>query len=383
MPLILPLLFEVAAPSATPAIVAPPARVEAPAPTRARAPLPDARSPGPEAEPSPSGQSTRVFGEIFARYSHEKWAEQRVRAFDLPRARLGVDVVQDETFAARVLIETVRSAAPGSLYGVEGDSIVIRAREIYGEARSPSAWPVGVRLRLGLLPTLAIGPLEQMWGRRVLAPTPQESTGFLAPADLGGAAIVSLPMKLGEVALGVYNGEGFAQREQNEGKTTQARVWLTPFDTLLGGELSLKILGHYEDGSLGPAQSRADRAVAGLAAEHTLGAFGVDAALVDGVAGNSAQKARTSSAWVRVGPLQGVELVGRLDQVDPNRRANGATDRTTTWQGGVGYHATLKRPEQAFEVYLTYRNMSGGAIARTADPRLPQRGVRVDLKVAF
>ncbi|MCS6898276.1 MAG: hypothetical protein NZX77_00695 [Polyangiaceae bacterium] len=330
-------------------------------------------------------RNVQVFGEVFARYAHEKWNEQPARSFDIPRARFGADAVLAKIFAARVLIETVRSAAPGSLYGIDGDSIVLRAREIYGEARSPRDWPVGMRLRLGLVPTLAITPLEQMWGRRVVAPTAQEASTLLSPADLGAALLVALPHQLGEVAFGVVNGEGFIQHEQNEGKNLQARLWLTPLDSLLPSSLSVKLLAYAEDGSLGPTQARADRYVGGLSVEHTHGAIGVDGTFADGAYGNSTQRARTATAWLRVGPFAGIEAVGRFDQIDPNRRANGGDDRFTAWQGGIGYHGELDRghPEETFELFLTYRHSNGGPQARAADPRQPQRGPRIDLKVSF
>jgi hypothetical protein len=403
MPLIPVLLFEMAPPPPPPPAPAPVAVVAAPepaspvpvvAPPQEQAkeiPLPrrertEAFSAGPPLEvPWGSQRNIQVFGEVFARYAHEKWNEQQARSFDIPRARLGADAVLKGPFAARVLIETVRSAAPGSLYGVDGDSIVLRAREIYGEVRSPQDWPVGLRLRLGLVPTLAITPLEQMWGRRVVAPTAQEASTLLSPADLGASLLVALPRKLGEVALAVVNGEGFTQHEQNAGKNVQARLWLTPLDALLPPSLSVKLLAYAEDGSLGPTQARADRYVGGLSVEHTHGAIGVDGTFADGAYGNSVQRARTATAWLRVGPFSGFEAVGRVDQIDPNRRANGGDDRITAWQGGIGYHGEMsaQRPSETFELFLTYRHSNGGPLARASDPRQPQRGPRVDLKVSF
>jgi hypothetical protein len=403
MPLIPVLLFEMApsppppVPPAPVAVVAAPepaSPVPIPPPPEGQAmeiPLPklertEAFSLGPPLEaPWKPPRNIQVFGEVFARYAHEKWNEQPARSFDIPRARLGADAVLKGPFAARVLIETVRSAAPGSLYGIDGDSIVLRAREIYSEARSPRDWPVGLRFRLGLVPTLAITPLEQMWGRRVVAPTAQEASTLLSPADLGASLLVALPYKLGEVALAVVNGEGFTQHEQNEGKNVQARLWLTPLDTLLPRSLSVKLLAYAEDGSLGPTQARADRYVGGLSVEHTHGVIGADGTFADGAYGNSEQRARTASAWLRVGPFSGFEAVGRVDQIDPNRRANGGGDRLTVWQGGVGYHGEMspERPWETFELFLTYRHSNGGPLARASDPRQPQRGPRVDLKVSF
>lgn len=348
------------------------------------APAPEpARSPGPPSFATLRGSGYAVFGEVFGRYSHETWNGQAYRAFDLPRARLGADAVLSPWISARMMLETVRSAAPGSLYGVEGDSIVVRAREVYGEASAPPDWPVSLRVRGGLVPTLAITPLEVMWGRRVIAPTSLEAAGYASPADLGAALLVGLPEGLGEIALGVFNGEGFTQHEQNEGKTSQVRLWLTPIERWLPEKSSLKLLVHYEDGSVGPTQARADRLVLGSSFELPVASVGLDVSFVDGVAGRSDQRARTAAAWLRLGPFLGVEGVARYEQIDPDRRSNAGQDRTTVWQAGLGYRASLDNPRQAFELYLTYRSATVGDLARGSEPRLPQKGPRLDLRVAF
>jgi hypothetical protein len=327
-----------------------------------------------------------VFGEIFARYSHESWGASNYRAFDLPRARLGADVELDRWFGGRVLVETVRSAVPGSLYGVDGDSIVLRAREVYGELRTGDALPTPITARFGLVPTLTISPLERMWGRRVLSPVLLETAGWEAPADLGATASLAFPQRLGELTVGAFNGEGLTQHEQNDGKNVAASLRLAPLATTLPpapGEQGLQLFFSAENGSLGPAQARANRYVGGLAYEHRLAAAGADYSLADGVGGSSGQQGRALSAWARVGPFSGFEGVFRLDSLDPDRKNNGSKDQTNTVLGGVGYHATLPRPQQAFEIYATYHRTAGGDVATSADPQLPRRGVRVDLRVAF
>jgi hypothetical protein len=327
-----------------------------------------------------------VFGEAFARYSHESWGTSTYRAFDLPRARLGADVEMDRWFGGRVMVETVRSAAPGSLYGVDGDSIVVRAREIYGEARSGDLLPTPLTARFGLVPTLIVSPLEKMWGRRVLSPVLLETAGWESPADLGATLALAFPHRLGEVTVGAFNGEGLTQHEQNDGKNVAASLRLTPLATTLPpgpGEQGLQLFFAAENGSLGPAQARANRYVGAVAYEHRYAALGADYSLADGIGGSSAQRGRALSVWGRLGPFAGFEGVFRLDSLDPDRKNNGAKDQITTLLGGVGYHAALSRPQQAFDIYLTYHQTSGGELAMSADPQLPRRGPRVDLRVAF
>jgi hypothetical protein len=326
-----------------------------------------------------------VFGEAFGRYAHETQGNGNYRAFDVPRARLGADVALTDKLGGRVLIETTRSAAPGSLYGVDGDSLVLRGREIYAEAKAPLG-AVVLAARLGIVPTLAITPLEQSWGRRVISPTLLERSGLVSPSDVGATLALKLPRDLGEIAVGAFNGEGYNQHEQNDGKNLGARVLFAPLALARPpspGAAGFRLLVAAENGSLGAAQSKADRYVAGASYEDEVFAMGLEAALAVGVRGDSARKARALTVWARLGPFSGFELVARADQLDPDQPHNGATDQTLALQGGVGWRAPLAAKSQAFDVYLTYRRESGGTMAVAADPRLPQAGPRVDVRMAF
>lgn len=329
-----------------------------------------------------------LVGELFARYAYEEAGGEEVRTFSIPRARLGVDVELDDNFGGRVLMETVPSVADGSLYGVDGDSLVLRAREVYGEARSPELFAgIEVSGRFGMVPTLAVGPLERMWGRRVVAPTGLEGFGLSAPSDFGATISIHLPEQLGDVTLGAFNGEGFNQHEQNDAKNVGARLYVRPLATLIRpapGAAGLQLLVAVEDGSVGPARSRADRYVGGLSFEHELGAAGGDIALAHGAFGNSDQRARTYGGWLRVGPFYGAELIGRYEILDPDYDTSADRDQVQVYRAGAGWHAPFEPDaDEAFEIYATYGGVSGGELAEAADPSLPLSGVRVDLRMGF
>lgn len=329
-----------------------------------------------------------VIGEIFARYAYEKAAGDDVREFTLPRARFGADVALDEHFGGRLLVETVPSTSQGSLYGVDGDSLVLRAREVYGEAKSPPLVAgVSVAARFGMVPTLAITPLECQWGRRAVAPSGLEGFGLSAPSDFGATLAVLLPSKLGDLTVGAFNGEGFNQREQNDAKNVGGRLFLRPLATILEpepGAAGLGVLIAVEDGSEGPTRSRADRYVGGLSFEHRWAAVGGEAVLAHGVFGNSEQRARAYGGWLRVGPLYGAELLGRYDRFDPDYDTAADRDQVRAWRAGVGWHAPFDADaDEAFEVYATYGSVSGGVLAEAADPTLPRRGIRIDLRMGF
>jgi len=342
----------------------------------------------PEDDVPPQTARIDVDGELFARYAHETAGDEDVRVFSIPRARLGADVGLDDNFGGRILVETVPSSAPGSLYGVDGDSLVLRAREVYGEASSPPLI-AGIVLtgRFGLVPTLAITPLERAWGRRVVAPSGVEAFGLSAPSDYGATFGVVLPWQLGDLTVGAFNGEGFNRREENSAKNVAARALLRPLATVLPpqpGAEGLGLLLVVEDGAVGPTRSRADRYVGGLSFEHRWAAAGVEAAMAHGVFGNGAQRARTYGGWLRVGPAWGAEVLARYEVFDPDYETSGAKDQVTAWRAGAGWHAPFAPgAEEAFEIYATYGRVAGGELAEGADPSLPLAGMRIDLRMGF
>lgn len=82
--------------------------------------------------------------------------------------------------------------------------------------------------RIGMLHTVMIEHEESFW-LRYLGPVAVERFGFFSSADLGAAAQVSLPAKLGEVYATVTNGPGYATPENDRFKDVAARLTITPF----------------------------------------------------------------------------------------------------------------------------------------------------------
>jgi hypothetical protein len=83
-------------------------------------------------------------------------------------------------------------------------------------------------LRAGMLHTVLIDHEEGFWPR-YLSQTAVERNGFFASSDLGVAAVVSLPDKLGEVYATVQNGNGYGVSEVDPYKEYSARLSITPF----------------------------------------------------------------------------------------------------------------------------------------------------------
>ncbi len=82
--------------------------------------------------------------------------------------------------------------------------------------------------RIGMLHTAIIDQVESHWPRWV-SQSAAERAGFFSSADVGAAAIVTLPSSWGEVYTTVANGPGYQTAENDPYKDWSARVSLTPF----------------------------------------------------------------------------------------------------------------------------------------------------------
>jgi hypothetical protein len=82
--------------------------------------------------------------------------------------------------------------------------------------------------RIGMLHTAIIDQVESHWPRWV-SQSAAERAGFFASADVGVAAIVTLPSSWGELYATVANGPGYTVAENDPYKDWSARLSLTPF----------------------------------------------------------------------------------------------------------------------------------------------------------
>jgi hypothetical protein len=81
--------------------------------------------------------------------------------------------------------------------------------------------------RIGMVHTPIVDHEELFWPRNLVQTGP-ERAGFFPSADLGAAAQLTLPKKLGEVYGSVLNGTGYENPESNVYKDFGLRVSLTP-----------------------------------------------------------------------------------------------------------------------------------------------------------
>ena len=192
-------------------------------------------------------------------------------AFRLDRADLGGGFVYDDIAALVVRAETIRSAAPQSAFGIDGDSLLPRLKLGYGALRprfEVASVPVVVEGRAGLVPSPWLSRLEPRITSRGLAPLPSEALGLFDSSDLGASLDVSAFDIVG-IGVTVDNGEGKNEEERNAGKNVSVVgsvavpvVALDDDDVVVGGVVL------YKDGSRGAGAVRDHRAAAAVFVDH-------------------------------------------------------------------------------------------------------------------
>ncbi len=82
--------------------------------------------------------------------------------------------------------------------------------------------------RVGMLHNALIDHEENFWPR-YMSQLSTERNGFFSSADVGAAAVVTLPNRFGEFYASVTNGTGYGTAEADRFKDFSARLTLTPF----------------------------------------------------------------------------------------------------------------------------------------------------------
>jgi hypothetical protein len=272
---------------------------------------------------------TSIISQYVFSLREEAGSSDWFHEFELPRAFAWVDARYDDA-EARVLIEGVRSASEGALIGVAGDSLVLRLREAWA---SHTAWGL-LETRIGLVPTMTVGPIEAMWGMRPIQPTGIERTALASPADLGVTLRAVLPNRHGWVGVAGYNGEGYARRELNRGKNIELAANLHPLAGVRGVE-PLTVFASYVSGSSGTGLGRADRWTAALGWQGERIRGGVTTTYALGVAGAPEVDSLVVEGFVRIMPLE--RLVLGADVLHWQRDLSVGGDTAISVSGAAGY----------------------------------------------
>lgn len=217
-----------------------------------------------------------------------------VPAFRLDRLELGGGGRWQRRLGGLVRLEAIRSAAPQSAFGIDGNSLLPRLKLAYGNASTGFAVgdvAVDVELRAGLVPEVWLETLERRLGARGLLPLPSERAGLLSASDLGATLAVAIADGLFDVRVAIGNGEGRTELERNASKNLTAVAAVVPIvldvfgaPLAIGGQLG----GRY--GTLGIADVADHRLAVALFASHPRLRIGCEAAAGQGLQQRSEQR---------------------------------------------------------------------------------------------
>ena len=194
-------------------------------------------------------------------------------AFELGRAELGARLNWDGV-EAEARFETVRSAQPQSLFGIDRNSLIVRARWV----RIGGGVDLGaVRLsaQAGLVADPFLDALEDGFDLRDLQPLGAQTSGLIDQSDIGARLrIGGFDDKLA-LELAFANGEGATETERNDGVDTTVLLHGVPYRGDLFGGSHVQLTGFWRDGSRGAGAVQNDRVGVGVAGRSALGSVGL------------------------------------------------------------------------------------------------------------
>ena len=205
-------------------LVAAPLAAQNPTPPEP-ATTPTAAAPAPQPSAAPA---LNFSGVIFGSYNYQlpttpsQFRNQTNNSFILDRAYLTFRMAAGDRTSIRITTDVFQSADSTS------NAYTVRAKYAYLQYDAPkTASGAQIAGRIGILQNVLIDHVENFWPR-YLAQASTERAGYFASADVGLAAQVTLPNKMGEVYANVVNGPGYASRERDRFKDYAVRLSLTP-----------------------------------------------------------------------------------------------------------------------------------------------------------
>lgn len=159
-----------------------------------------------------------------------------LNSFNVSRAYINVTGNISHRLSFRITPDITRETSTGP--AVSG-SLVFRLK--YGYAQfNLDDWTKNWKqtfVRFGIHQTLYIDTFEGVYRYRFQGTSFAERDGAMSSSDAGVSFHTNIPNGYGDIAVGVFNGEGYSKAEANDQKSIQARVTVRPMP---GGNLMEK-----------------------------------------------------------------------------------------------------------------------------------------------
>lgn len=303
-----------------------------------------------------------VLGQVFAGWDSTRAGDDTFHELVLRRAELGAALLHAPSDAGLLInFESLRSAGPQSLFGVDGDALILRAKHAFGVWR-PAIGPGRLELRAGLIPDVWIDAVESGYDLRGAAPLLAERARLFDTSDLGASAGYSALDGLVSGRVSLTNGEGRSQRELNNGKNITAVLSARPLTlTVFGEEGALALHLAWRDGSTGVGSAANHRLAAAATIAHPRLFAGAEYARATGWQGRGELEADAVGTWANVAPwLPWLGAYGRYDRV---AIAGSADTGVTLMQAGLYADlvraSSIERPIFGFPQVRLYIGWAG------------------------
>ncbi|MCA9653223.1 MAG: hypothetical protein H6712_31685 [Myxococcales bacterium] len=306
--------------------------------------------------------------DVFAGYRHDFVAGGSMGEFRVDRGEVGTGFVWKPHAriegGAVVRLEAIRSAGPGSLMGIDGNSLIVRLLETYGHVAAHLG-PIDLGARVGLVPERWIEQVQKVYDTRAVASIPSERAAFLDRSDVGATLTASGWKGLVELDLQVVNGEGRAQEELNPGKNTTAMLSVRPLRRRLPkGPLVLAVHGGYRDGSLGVASLRNHRGAVAIGVSSPWVYAGFEYAHALGYQARGDVTANALGAWASghvLAPWLG--LMGKLDRIQADLSDGDSVVLVATAGAFGDLFPYIDRNRRRLRLYVVYQYEGHGDAA--------------------
>jgi hypothetical protein len=148
--------------------------------------------------------------------------------FDIARVYLNFRMPAGERGSIRATTDIYQNAVPGGYYN--GWSLRFKYAYFQYDATKTLFGVDGLAMvaRVGMLHNVVVEHMDSYWPRW-MSQNAVETHGFFASADMGAAALVTLPKRRGEMYFTVLNGNGYTAAETDRFKDVAARFSWTPF----------------------------------------------------------------------------------------------------------------------------------------------------------
>jgi hypothetical protein len=180
------------------------------------------------AQTAPAPSPLNFSGIIFGSWNYQlpttpsQIANQNNNSFILDRAYLTFRMPAGDRTSIRITTDVYQTTE------TTANAYTVRAKYAYLQYDQPKfSNGMSFLARIGILHNVVIDHEETFWPR-YLSQVPIERAGFFSSADVGVAAQLTLPSKMGEVYGTIVNGTGYTARENNRFKDYAIRLSLTP-----------------------------------------------------------------------------------------------------------------------------------------------------------